>query len=944
MIAPAARRLTMSFAACLIGAAALSTPSFAQAPSQQQMDLYRSLPPDQQKALLDSLNRNGGGTSGVNRPIEFPETVQRRNIADDDEARNEDKRLKSGDTLLLYLEIRKFDGPEPIRAAVAPVTPPANSTIANTILPVAPTETRTPIVYTTERTAELETIRARVQRRNPYRLDNAGMLYLPEIGSITLAGLDVEQAQARLAAEYSLRDFKITLASLPIQEHGSQALKPFGYDLFAGSPSTFAPATDVPVPAEYVVGPGDSLQVQLVGNTKGTYPLTVDREGRINFPDLGPISVGGMRFEAMRAAIERRVREQMIGTQASVTMGELRSIRIFVLGDAERPGSYTVSGLSTMTNALFVSGGVKEIGSLRNIQLKRNGAVVTRLDLYDLLLQGDTRSDARLLPGDVIFIPPIGATVGISGEVRRPAIYELNGETSAREILSLAGGVTPRADAGLSTIERINDQRQRITLNANLANTEGQSVALVAGDTVRIPGIRPALEQSVTLSGYVHRPGDFQYRTGMRLSDLIPHIDELKPNADQHYIVIRRETPTRQATVFSADLTKALANKGSASDIELSPRDRVYVFDLESGRDSVMEPLLRDLRTQSNMDSPTSEVRVGGKVKVPGTYPLEPGMRVADLIRAGGSLDESAFEGQAELTRYVVVNGESRQTELVSLDLKKVRAGDASANIELRPFDNLLVKEVPLWAQQETIELKGEVRFPGKYPIVRGETLRSVLARAGGVTDMAFVQGAVFTRAELRERESKQIETLATRMQSDLTQLSLQAAQENKDAAQALSAGQALLANLRATQPVGRLVIDLPKSANARAGSDSDIVLKDGDLLVVPRAMQEVTVMGEVQSSTSHLYDEDLGRDDYIAKSGGLTQRADKKRVYVVKADGSVVVKNGNSWFSGGTSINTGDTIVAPLDAERMRPLPMWQAVTTIVYNLAIAAAAVNSF
>jgi len=881
----------------------------AQTPSPQQVEIYKNLPADQQKALLESM-RGGQGTARPDKVVEFPQTVRPRKTnsdadpgADNLESTIEEAlRLKGGDTLLLNL------------AVIGAGTSAAQ-------------------------------VRERIQRRNPYRLDTYGLLHLPEVGAIALAGLSTEQAQQRLAAEDRLKDFTITLTYLPVQAQGAAALKPFGYDLFAGSPSTFAPATDVPVPAEYVVGPGDSLQVQLIGNTKGNYSLTVDREGKINFPDLGPVVVGGMRFEAMRAAIERRVREQMIGTQASVTMGELRSIRIFILGDAERPGSYTVSGLSTITNALLVSGGVKQIGSLRKIELKRNGNVVTRFDLYDLLLKGDTRSDARLLPGDVIFIPPVGATVGLSGEVRRPAIYELNGEAKAEELLSLAGGLTAEADPTLATVERIDDQRQRVTLNVNLANVDGLSLPLRASDTVRVPAIRPSLEQSVTLSGYVHRPGDFQYRPGMRLTDLLPNVNELKSNADQHYVLIRRElAPDRRIAVFSSDLSRALTARGTPADTELAPRDRVFVFDLESGRDSVIEPLMRELRLQSTFDAPTAQVSVGGQVKVPGDYPLEPGMRVSDLLRAGGSLDQSAYEGRAELTRYAVINGESRQTELVEVDIKRIRSGDVAADVLLKPFDNLLIKETPMWAQQEMVELRGEVRFPGKYPIFRGETLRSVLARAGGITELAFVEGAVFTRTELRERERKQIETLATRMQSDLAQLSLQASQEaGKDAGQSLAAGQALLANLRATQPVGRLVIDLPRSAKAKAGADEDIILKSGDLLVVPRAMQEVTVLGEVQSSTSHLFNDDLSRDDYINLSGGLTQRADKKRIYVVKADGSVITKNGNRWFSGASSIAAGDTIVAPLDAERMRALPMWQAITQIIYNSAIAVAALNS-
>jgi protein involved in polysaccharide export with SLBB domain len=355
---------------------------------------------------------------------------------------------------------------------------------------------------------------------------------------------------------------------------------------------------------------------------------------------------------------------------------------------------------------------------------------------------------------------------------------------------------------------------------------------------------------------------------------------------------------------------------------------------------------MRDLSVQSTLDAPTTQVRVGGKVKVPGLYPLEPGMRISDLLRAGGSLDESAYEGQAELSRYAVINGESRETELINIDLKRIRAGDPVANIVLQPFDTLLIKEIPLWAQQEVVELRGEVRFPGKYPIYRGETLRSLLERAGGLTDLAFPKGAVFTREELRERERKQIATLANRMQSDLAQLSLLNAQEaGKDASQALAAGNALLDNLKSTEPVGRLVININKAAKAKPGTEGDVVLKGGDLLVVPRAMQEVTVMGEVQSATSHLYRDDLSRDDYVNLSGGLTQRADSKRIYVVKADGSVIAKSGNSWFSSSAGrMDAGDTVVAPFDAERVRQLPMWQSITTIIYNLAIAAAAVNSF
>ncbi|HEV8331078.1 MAG TPA: SLBB domain-containing protein [Steroidobacteraceae bacterium] len=959
---------------CVLFAGPLFQPALAQTPTAEQIEIFQNLPQDQQQAILESLNR-GDSTSTptsrprTDRPLKFPETVRPRTSREDSELDEnrlsggvpQEPRLKGNDTVLLTLEIRQLERPAPeveererqereqnrrtpLQMSTQPMIPGRQAASAATA-PGGQSEQRR-IERTSEEADQLTDFRERVLRRNPYKLDKWGILNVSELGPIPLAGLTAEEATERLAAEVRLQDFIVRVTRLPLRPMGTEALKPFGYDLFGGMPSTFAPATDVPVPAAYVIGPGDTIEVQLIGNTKGRYALVVGRDGRVNFPELGPIAVGGRRFEEVRADLEARVRDQMIGTQASVGIGELRSIRVFVLGDAQTPGSYTVSGLSTITNALFVSGGVKKIGSLRNIQLKRAGSIVTTLDLYDLLLHGNTGADARLLPGDVIFVPPVGATVGLGGEVRRPAIYELKSETTAAQLLQLGGGLTPEADPSFATLDRVDERRVRVTVDVNLASASGQATLLRSGDTLRVPVVRPVLEDSVIVSGFVHRPGAYQFKPGMRVADVIPSLDELKPNADQRYVLIRRELPPdRRVRIFSLNLELALTDHASAQNFELAPRDQIFVFDLESGRDRIIEPLMRELNMQSRIDQPTAEVSVAGRVKVPGKYPLEPGMRVSDLLRAGGSLDEAAYGGQAELTRYEIGDGEARQAELIKIDLRALLAGDPAADLPLKPFDYLVIKEVPLWAAQEEVEVRGEVRFPGRYPIHRGETLRSVMERAGGLTDLAFVEGAVFTRDELKEREKKQLETLANRMESDVAQFSLMTAQETgKDASQALTVGHTLLANIRNATPVGRLVIDLRRSMSAQAGSEQDVVLKDGDRLMVPRVTQEVTVVGEVQSATSHLYRAELSRDDYIALSGGLTTRADEDRIYVVRADGSVVTASGKSWFGGGVDIRTGDTIVAPLDTERMRPLPFWTAVTTIIYNLAIAAAAVNSF
>ncbi|MDH3588493.1 MAG: SLBB domain-containing protein, partial [Gammaproteobacteria bacterium] len=350
------------------------------------------------------------------------------------------------------------------------------------------------------------------------------------------------------------------------------------------------------------------------------------------------------------------------------------------------------------------------------------------------------------------------------------------------------------------------------------------------------------------------------------------------------------------------------------------------------------------LRLQSRSGDPTMEVAIGGRINAMGSYPLEDGMRISDLIRAGGGLQEAAYTLQAELTRYDISDGGSRQTELIDVNLEQVLAGDQGADLLLKSHDNLIIKEIPQWQVQESVELVGEVRFPGTYILQRGEQLSSVLQRAGGLTDLAFADGSVFVREDLKRREQEQIEHLASRLEADIVAFSLQALQTDTSSAQALSIGQSLLQQLRETRATGRLVIDIN---NLLADGDMglDIVMRDGDRLLIPKKTQEVTVLGEVQYATSHIYRLGLSRDDYISRSGGLTEKADKKRIYVVRANGAVLSGERSRWFQRRTSteINPGDTIVAPLDADRMNPLALWTNVSQIVYQLALAAASANA-
>jgi polysaccharide export outer membrane protein len=877
-------------------------------PAQQQAlirELQQQLPPAQRQAVLQMLQpRETLGQPGEQMQ---PEQMQGLSIPEMGELtlEPEEVRFAAGDTLVVEFARRED-------AANANANGNAE---------------------------DLARFEQRLARGNPYKLDSAGQLLLPAVPPIALAGLSLEEATVRVQAEPSLRPFTATLTRLPLQPLGFYALKPFGYDVFQGSPTTFAPATDIPVPADYVVGPGDTVYVQLFGAQNDEYFLTVSREGVINFPAFGPLSVSGLTFAELRNAVNEQVTERMIGVRASVTLGELRSIRVFVLGDVKRPGSYTVSGLSTMTNALLASGGVAEIGSLRNVSLRRDGNTVTTLDLYDLLLRGDTRADVRLQPGDVIFVPPLGPTVAVDGAVRRPAIYETKGERSVADLVALAGGLQANANRSAVKLERVVPGLGTSVRDLDITLPAGGGEAVRDGDIIRVLANLEQLEGSVRLEGNVFQPGLYQWRPGMRLSDLLPSSNFVRPMSDLNYVLVRREPqPNVRVEALSADLGAIWARAPGATDTALEPRDVVYVFNLDVGREHVTRPIIDAITAVAQPNSPEPVVRVGGQVRASGEYPLESGMRVSDLLRAGGGLAAAAYATSAELTRYAVIDGQYRETELVDIDLAGVMSGNPTADIVLAPYDYLNVKETPRWRGEESISVRGEVVFPGTYPIRRGETLSSVLRRAGGLTDLAFPEGSVFTRVELVEREKEQLEVLARRVERDLAAISV----TDPNASQTISTGQALITQLREAVATGRLVIRLDEII---AGAlEADVLLKHGDQLFVPDRRQEVTVIGEVQYATSHVFERSLGRDDYIAKSGGTTSRADDRRVYVVRANGEVVANAGARWFqrNSGNEVRPGDSIVVPLDVDQ--PLTRWTAITQIIYNMAIAAAAVSSF
>ncbi|WP_417658831.1 SLBB domain-containing protein [Pseudidiomarina sp.] len=793
-----------------------------------------------------------------------------------------------------------------------------------------------------------------------------------------------------------------------------KSLQPFGYKLFAGKPTTFAPVSHAPVPSNYTVGSGDTVSIQLYGKESQDYEFTVDRQGRITIPELGPIQVAGLSFSDVQALIKNEVANRMIGMQAAVSMGKLRSIQIYVMGEAYQPGTYTVSSLTTMMQALIVSGGVSDIASLRNIQLKRDGNTLTTLDLYDFLIKGDPSGDRLLQQGDIVFIPPRGDMVRVYGEVLRPAIYELRNERSLKEVIQLAGGTKAGAYTDSIRIKRI-DGSKRITQTVDL--DAANAIQLRNGDEVEISAVSDEMNQSIMLVGAVARPGYYEWREGIRINNIIKNVSSgLLGIADLGYgIVVRERNLRRDIDIYQFDVAAAVSGQ-TQDNIELLPRDQVVIFsryenasdeklllsdwilnesekerkerqellreyrkkyyrelagveekDEEEGtfgesevasklqglfsssdtdegdeieeyalysRNNLLEPILAKLRNQFSYDRELPIVSVTGEVRYPGIYPLARNASEMDLISAAGGFKESAYLDRAEVTRSSIVDGQT-QTDYVTVNLRESLAG--REQVQLKGRDSLHVFQIPEWQNTVEVTLKGEVRFPGTYTVRRGETLSALVERAGGFTDYAFPQGAIFTREELKTLEKERMRVLAQQLQQEIATNAITGSENNT---RSYNETRQLLTDLMNVEPVGRLIIDLPQIISGDVSDD--IELKDGDRLVIPNRRNTVNIIGEVQMASSYVYDGSLNAHDYIRRAGGIRKKADEERIFIVKSNGSIEMLGNGGWFGLGNDkrLEPGDTIVVPLDTQYKDGLTVWSQATQIVYQIGVALAA----
>ena len=754
----------------------------------------------------------------------------------------------------------------------------------------------------------------------------------------------LEESKALLRKIKELQRREIEKRAEEFGKSETDAIKPFGYDLFASDPSTFAPGNEVPIPSDYRIGPGDLIEIQLFGQRNDSFSLGISREGMLRFPGIGPINAfeQGTTFLELKNHLKEKIREHLgEGVQSSITLGAFRSIRIFLLGEVRKQGAYTVSALSTTINALLSCGGIKESGSLRKIQLKRAGKIVSTLDLYDLLLRGDTSADKALQPGDVIFVPVVEQQVTISGAVKRPAKYEIQGGETLSDIIDLSGGMTDRSVLDLIRLERLNADFRTIVKNLNYS--EHKDFVISSGDLISIGFAGSSIRNVVSIIGAVENVGDYEWKKDLELNDLTNSNDDFLPNIDLQYGIIRRKNKDGTYSCLAFKPQELVSAK--TIPIKLQSQDLVYFFtrDKES-REELLAGLLSDLRNQTISGRFAKIVRISGSVHFPGEYPLTDSMNLSDLFNAGGGTKDSAYMLDAEISRVIVGPDQTASVEHIRLDQNVLAESNASQAIQIHPYDILSIKPIPLWREGEAVILAGEFTFPGTYSIKPGETLMDIINRAGGLTDRAFPSGAVFSRENLRESEDQQRKRLISQLESDLANATL-VAFEPEDASQASSAANAMLSRLKNTKSQGRLVIKLEELI--RNPSQTDILVKDGDILTVPQVPYAVSVSGEVQFPSSHMHEKTLQLDDYLNRSGGFTQNADKGRTFVVKANGSIMTKGGNAWFgkvSSAHKIEAGDVIVVPIDLKQTRFLENLTYGTQIIYQIAVALAAVNSF
>ncbi len=654
----------------------------------------------------------------------------------------------------------------------------------------------------------------------------------------------------------------------------------------------------VPVSSDYVVGPGDTLIINIWGSVQESFPVEVDREGKIMLPKSGPLYVWGKKLKEAEELITRRLNEYYTNFNVGVSMGKLRNIRVFIMGEVKKPGAYSISSQSNIFQALYKAGGPTKLGSMRRIKIITPDGESREVDLYEFLLKGEPGESSIIQSGDTIFVPPIGDVVAIAGNVKRPAIYEIKSEISLSDLIDFAGGITPTGNLQRLQVERIKDNERRIITDMEVKNNNLKDINLRNGDLVLVSPIVRLKHNFVTILGNVETPGDYGLKIDMSIKDLIDMAKGIMPGTYLYRAEIARVTKDRSREIIPINLDKMMLG-GSDENIALKEWDILLVY------------------SEAEASSP-SFVEIDGAINKPGKYELTPNMKISDLIfRAGGVTSKDFIRG-AEL--FHIIPGE--QPVVREIGVKRIFGANIviDKDIILQSGDTLFVKREPKLTEKKMIAIKGEVRFPGIYPIIEGERLSDLIERAGGYTKDAFLPGAMFARKSIKEVQEKMRvrfmeKEQRTIMEEQQAMLLRAGSSASADAiTQSVRARMDMMELISGADIEGRMVISLLPLGELKR-SKYDISLEDGDSITIPQSPSAITVIGSVNNPTSVPFEIGKGIDYYIRRTGGLTKHADKTGIYVMRANGEAINKFMMTKF-----VERGDTIVIPQEFKYWTP------------------------
>ena len=750
----------------------------------------------------------------------------------------------------------------------------------------------------------------------------------------------------------------------------------YGRRLFDEVPTTFAPVERVPVPADYVIGPGDELLIRAWGKIDLDSRVTVDRNGQVYLPRVGTLNVAGLRYEQLEGYLHAAISALFKDFELNVALGQLRSIQIFVLGSARQPGAYTVGSLSTLVNALFASGGPSATGSMRHIQLRRGDRLLADFDMYDLVQKGDKSHDVPLLPGDVIYIPHIGAQVAISGNVNEPGIYELKGETTVAAALDGAGGLTNLAGAERVLLERIDNHSSRRVEEFPL-DAAGLARLLQDGDLLRIYPLSPKFENAVTLRGNVAQPGRYVWKEGMRISDLIPSRDFLitrdfwnrqnqpAPRNTDHPFGTQRAGLVR----ISADRpdAKTRARISLGTNVRTSPATNPWTSTAASPLTStaihappVRQPAHGPVRRPVHRPARQSTRRPGPKISPPTTRDNQRNDMSGPGDRSGNSrttMIATVGQNNAEINwEYAVIerlDEHDLSTRLIPFRLVNAIDNRASPDNQLLKAGDVVTifsradLDLPIEKHASFVRVGGEVNAPGVYRVNPGETLRDVVEAAGGLTPHSYLYASILTRVSTRHAQEEELRQATEQMQRELFARYANATpttgQTGADQQAQLTFQQAALARLSAIKPTGRVVLEMKPDA-ATAADIPDFSLEDGDTFYIPPRLSTVQVAGSVYNANAFRHQPEKRLVAYLNDAGGATREADEKRIFVIHADGTVISRQSRNRHGGFEKLTLlpGDAIVVPEKLKVSSKMTDLLQATQFMSQTALTAAALS--